>query len=62
VGRLLPDSFLPLCSDLRSQNEEQQRQIDALTAQVKEQAAQVQKVSAQLELIKPASQMLADNQ
>jgi hypothetical protein len=42
--------------------EEQQRQIDALTAQVKEQAAQVQKVSAQLELIKPAPQMLADNQ
>jgi hypothetical protein len=29
---------------------------------VKEQAAQVQKVSAQLELIKPAPQMLADNQ
>jgi hypothetical protein len=42
--------------------EEQQRQIDALTAQVREQAAQIQKVSAQLELSKSAPQILADNQ
>ena len=30
--------------------EEQQKQIDALTAQLKEQAAQIQKVSAQVEV------------
>jgi hypothetical protein len=35
-------------------NQEQQKQIDVLTAQLKEQAAQIQKVSAQLEASKPA--------
>jgi len=36
----------------------QQRQIEALTTQLKEQAAQIQKVNAQLEMIRPAPQMV----
>jgi hypothetical protein len=39
-------------------NEKQERRIDALTAQLNEQAAQIQKVSAQLEASKPAPQMV----
>jgi hypothetical protein len=39
-------------------NEEQQKQINVLTAQLKEQAAQIQKVSAQLEASKPAPKMV----
>ena len=39
-------------------NDEQQKQIDVLTAQLSEQAAQIQKVSAQLEANKPAVQMV----
>src|SRR5262249_47034619 len=41
---------------------QQQRQIEALTATVKEQAAQIQKVSAQLELGKSAAQTALNNQ
>jgi septal ring factor EnvC (AmiA/AmiB activator) len=41
---------------------QQQKEIKALTASLKEQAAQIQKVSAQLELSRPAPQMVADNQ
>ena len=37
---------------------QQQRQIEALTATVKEQAAQIQKVSAVLEASKPALQVV----
>jgi predicted RNase H-like nuclease (RuvC/YqgF family) len=37
--------------------EQQQKQIDALTAELKEQAAQIQKVSAKLEASKPAPQI-----
>jgi hypothetical protein len=36
----------------------QQKQIEMLTAQLKEQAAQIQKVSAQVEISKPAPQMV----
>ena len=39
-------------------NEEQQKQINVLTAQLREQAAQIQKVSAQLEASQPALQMV----
>jgi hypothetical protein len=39
-------------------NEEQEKQIDVLTAQLKEQAAQIQKVSAQLEMRRPAPQVV----
>ena len=38
----------------------QQKMIGALTAQVKEQAAQIQKVSAQLEVSKPAPQVVTN--
>ena len=39
-------------------NEEQQKQINVLTAQLREQAAQIQKVSAQFEASKPAPQVV----
>jgi hypothetical protein len=42
--------------------EQQQKQIDTLTAQLKEQAAQIQKVSAQLQVSKPAPQTALNNQ
>ena len=38
--------------------EEQEKRIDALTAQFKAQAAQIQKVSAQIEASKPAPQVV----
>jgi hypothetical protein len=39
-------------------NEEQQKQINVLTAQLKEQAAQMQEVSAQLEASRPAPHLV----
>jgi hypothetical protein len=42
--------------------EEQDMRIQELTAQLKQQAAQIQKVSAQLELSKPAPQVVNNNQ
>jgi hypothetical protein len=36
----------------------QQKQIETLTAQLKEQAVQIQKVSAQLQVNKPAPQVV----
>ena len=38
---------------------QQQKGMEVLTAQLKEQAAQIQKVSAQLEVSKPAPQVVA---
>jgi uncharacterized coiled-coil protein SlyX len=43
-------------------NAQQQREVKALAATLKEQASQIQKVSAQLELNKPAPQMVLNNQ
>jgi len=43
------------------QVQDQQKQIDKLTAQLKEQASMLQKVSAQIELIKTAPQTVADS-
>ena len=40
--------------------EEQQKQIDVLTVQLREQAAQLQKVSARVEMSKPAQQLVMD--
>ena len=40
----------------------QQKEIDALKAELKEQKALIQKVSAQLELSKPAPQTVLNNQ
>ena len=42
-------------------NEEQQRQIEVLTAQLKEQSAQIEKVTAQLELSKPMLETVGNN-
>jgi hypothetical protein len=42
-------------------NEEQQKQINVLTAQLKEQAAQIQKVSVQIEATKPAQPLAAND-
>jgi Chaperone of endosialidase len=41
---------------------QQQKEIQALTAQLKEQASQIQKVSAQLQVSKPAPQTALNNQ
>jgi uncharacterized coiled-coil protein SlyX len=40
---------------------QQQKEIQALTASLKKQASQIQKVSAQLEVSKPAPQMVINN-
>jgi len=45
-------------TDLKSTVAQQQQEIQALAATVKEQAAQIQKVSAQLEASKPAPQVV----
>jgi uncharacterized coiled-coil protein SlyX len=41
---------------------QQQTEIKALTASLKERASQIKKVSAQLEVSKTAPQLVADNQ
>jgi hypothetical protein len=41
---------------------QQQKEIKALTANLKEQASQIQKVSAQLEVSKPAPRVVVNNQ
>ena len=47
-------------ADLRSTVALQQKEMQVLTAQLKEQAAQIQKVSAQLEASKPAPKVVAN--
>jgi hypothetical protein len=42
--------------------EEQDKRIEELTGQLKQQAAQIQKVSAQLQVSKPAPQTVLNNQ
>ena len=54
VNAMLLNEFLKE----HSKNEEQQKQIDLLTAQLREQSAQIQKVNAQLEASKPAPQVV----
>jgi hypothetical protein len=49
-------------AELKSTIAQQKRGMDALTAQLKEQAAQIQKVSAQLEVSKPAAQVVSYGQ
>jgi hypothetical protein len=50
-----------LKNDFQATVAEQQKEIQALTAQLKEQAAQIQKVSAQLEVSKAAPQTVLNN-
>jgi septal ring factor EnvC (AmiA/AmiB activator) len=49
-------------AQLKSALAQQQKEIAALTASLKEQASQIEKVSAQLEVTKPAPQMVLNNQ
>ena len=69
VNAMLLNEFLKehkkvedLEKDLRATIVQQQKEIKALSASLKEQAAQIQKVSAQLELNKTAPQMVVSNQ
>jgi uncharacterized coiled-coil protein SlyX len=45
-------------AELKSTVAQQEKGMEVLTAQLKEQAAQIQKVSAQLEVNKPAPQVV----
>ena len=47
-------------AELRTTVAKQQKEMEVLTAQIKEQAAQIQKVSAQLEVSKPAPQVVTN--
>src|SRR6266540_54778 len=49
-------------AELKSTVAQQQKGMEVLTAQLKEQAAQIQKVSAQLEVDKPATKVALGNQ
>jgi len=49
-----------LKNDFQATVTQQQKEIVAVTATVKEQAAQIQKVSAQLEASKPAPQVVSN--
>jgi hypothetical protein len=48
--------------DFQSTSAQQQKEIRALTAGLKEQAAQIQKVSAQLEVSGPAPHAVNNNE
>jgi hypothetical protein len=67
VNAMLLNEFLKehrkveqLKNDFQTTVAQQQKEIQALTAQLKEQAAQIQKVSAQFEMIKPAPQTVVN--
>jgi len=69
VNAMLLNEFLKehrkverLKNDFQDAVAQQQKEIAALTATVKEQAAQIQKVSAQVEMSKPAPQTVLNNQ
>jgi uncharacterized coiled-coil protein SlyX len=51
-----------IVAQLKSTVAEQQEGMEVLTATLKEQASQIQKVSAQLEVTKPAPQIVLNNQ
>jgi len=63
INAMLLNEFLKehkKVQDLEATVAQQQKGMDVLTAQLKEQAAQIQKVSAQLEVSKPAPQTVAN--
>ena len=69
VNAMLLNEFLKehrkvqeLKNDFQATVARQQKEIQALTAALKEQASQIQKVSAQLEVSKPAPQTVLNNQ
>ncbi len=62
INAMLLNEFLKehkKVKDLEATVAQQQKGMEVLTAQLKEQAAQIQKVSAQLEMSKPAPQVVA---
>ena len=61
-GAVLSATAIALLVGHRGNAAEQQREIKALIATVKEQAAQIQRVSAHLELSKAAPQTVLNNQ
>jgi endosialidase-like protein len=65
VNAMLLNEFLKehrKVQELEANAANQQKEIKALTAAVKEQASQIQKVTAQLEVSKPAPQTVMNNQ
>jgi Chaperone of endosialidase len=63
INSMLLNEFLKehkKVQDLETTVAHQQKEMEVLTAQLKEQAAQIQKVSAQLEVNKPAPQVVAN--
>jgi hypothetical protein len=63
IGAMLLNEFLKehkKVQNLEVTVAEQKKGMEVLTAQLKEQAAQIQKVSAQLEVSKPAAQVVAN--
>jgi hypothetical protein len=68
VNAMLLNEFLKehkkveqLKNDFQATVAQQQKEIESLTAQLKEQAAQIQKVSAQLEVKKPTAKVVLSN-
>jgi uncharacterized coiled-coil protein SlyX len=65
VGAMLLNEFLKehkKVEALEATVAQQQKGMEVLTAQLKEQAAQIQKVSAQLQITKRAPRLTANNQ
>jgi trimeric autotransporter adhesin len=65
INNMLLNEFLKehkKVEQLRATVAQQQKGMEVLTAQLKEQAAQIQKVSAQMQVNKPAPQLTADNE
>lgn len=64
VNAMLLNEFLKeheQVEELKSVVAKQQKGMEAMAAQIKEQASQIQKVSTQLELAKPAPQMVLES-
>ena len=59
VEGLQPQAMLRKIEELQATVAQQRKGMEVLTAQLKEQAAQIQKVSAQLEVSKPAAQVVS---
>ena len=55
INAMLLNEFL---KEHRKNEEQKQKEIEALSAHIKEQAAQIQKVSAQLEASEPSPQVV----
>jgi len=63
VNAMLLNEFLKehkKVEELQATVAQQQKGMEVLTAQLKEQAAQIQKVSAQIEMSKPAPQVVVN--